>query len=523
MKMANNQNIKKQKQQGLTDAATIGGTQEVVDRYGSAAKEHLVAFSGVDNETGTTLKRSLDSISKQKIHPDYEFANRHQQAGFSAELKETANTNAENIIKGSPIRKVRTDDIGRVNDPLHDHVLVDGNGNIIEGSGSQMKFIGESANDPTGVEAGARLLSGLKSKKFEKYLDGKTSIDVPSDRYEAVIEEADKHIAKVQKELASPAVQGNEKVLAARTAELEKLEKIKAQVRKSSVSTKEALEARNNPLGSTAVDMGRIAHRAGVEGAKAGAVIGGGISLARNIYDCYKGKINTLEAAKNILKDTAKAGAMGYGAGAGGATIKALMQNSASKTLQAASKTNLPGTMAILAINTGRTLYRYFNGEINGEQCLQELGENGANMAAGSLGATIGQALIPVPVVGAIIGGMIGYAISSSCFGILRDAYRGARLAEAERIRIEKLCGEHIKAMEQERRALEKQIKAYFAESTRIFEAGFGKMKEALAINDIDEFIGGANMITEYLGGEVQFRNKREFDQLMLSDTPFVF
>ena len=146
-----------------------GGAFEIVQRYGSSRKEHLVAYSGIDNEAGKVLKRSLDSISRSKVNPENKFQNLHQQAGFSAEVKSTANTNAENIIKGKKTRKVRTDDMGMVNHEYYDHFMVDENGNIIDGSGSQMKFIGASQKDPLGIGAPKRALDKLQDKKSEKY------------------------------------------------------------------------------------------------------------------------------------------------------------------------------------------------------------------------------------------------------------------------------------------------------------------------------------------------------------------
>ena len=111
---------KKQKEDklkvNLKKASVEGSSSEIVQRFGSANKEHIVAFTGIDNErNGFKLKRSLNSISKQKINSEYEFENLYQQAGYSAEVKDTARTNAENIIAGKSERKVRTDDIGMVN------------------------------------------------------------------------------------------------------------------------------------------------------------------------------------------------------------------------------------------------------------------------------------------------------------------------------------------------------------------------------------------------------------------------
>ena len=55
----------------LLQKALQGATVGTVDKFGSAVKEHLVAFSGKDQELGTETTRSLKSISKSKVNPEY--------------------------------------------------------------------------------------------------------------------------------------------------------------------------------------------------------------------------------------------------------------------------------------------------------------------------------------------------------------------------------------------------------------------------------------------------------------------
>lgn len=191
---------KKQKEKNIVNSGIAGGAAETVQRYGSAVKEHVVAYSGKDNENNITLNRSLKSISKQKVNPEYKSQNLKQQAGFSAEVKETANSNAESIINGKTSRKIRSDDLGKVNDPLYDHFELDASGNIISGSGSQMKFVGSDAKEA---------LKKLTSKKFEKYIDNDVKIEVPSDYYQDILTEADNKITDLQKQLDKQIDLGN--------------------------------------------------------------------------------------------------------------------------------------------------------------------------------------------------------------------------------------------------------------------------------------------------------------------------
>jgi hypothetical protein len=49
----------KKDEKTLTNVGLAGASVEVVQRYGSANKEFLVGYSGVDKETGESLKKKL--------------------------------------------------------------------------------------------------------------------------------------------------------------------------------------------------------------------------------------------------------------------------------------------------------------------------------------------------------------------------------------------------------------------------------------------------------------------------------
>ena len=507
--------------EGLRNAGIAGGAYETVQRYGAAAKEHYVAYSGQDNEAGKTLSKSLKSISKEKVNSDYKFQNEHQQAGFSAEVKDTARDNAERIIHGDSNRTVRTDDIGRVNDPLYDTVEIDANGNVIDGSGTQMKFVGASQSDPTGEGDAARALSKLQSKKFEKYLDADAKIKVPSDQYDKMIKEADNRIEKLSKQLEKQKASGNTEAAQKTQKQIENLQKIKKNLRKSYVSTAEAQFARNHPELSTAIDVAKVDKRAGVEAAKSGAVIGGSISIVRNAVALCKGDIDPEDAVINVAKDTASSAGMAYATGATGAALKGAMQNAKSETLRTLSKTNVPAIIVSVSVQTAKAMKRYFEGEIDGVECLEELGQEGVGMISSSMFAVVGQALIPVPILGGLIGGMVGYAFASANYGVLMDALKDEKLAHEQRIQIEQACEEHIKMIREYRAEMEKLISEYLSESMDVFRESFSGIKNALAIGDVDWFIDSANSITEQFGGRTSFSNMDEFDSMMLSGSTF--
>ena len=264
---------KNEKIKTLENAALEGAATEVVQRYGSAAKEHFVVYTGKDNETGEQLKRGLKDIAKSKVNQDYKEANLKQQAGFAAEQKYTARQNAESIINKEKTRVHNTDVKGSGDyDQLFDHIITDENGIVI--SQEQMKFVGSNPK---------ACLDKLASKKFQKYFDADATITIPSDYYDGIIEEANKSINSFEKQLKHAKETGNKELEKSLEEKIEKYKKIKESLKDSGVSNSEAMEARLHSKLSTAKDVVKVAHRAGVEQAAYGATIGGGISFIKRL------------------------------------------------------------------------------------------------------------------------------------------------------------------------------------------------------------------------------------------------
>jgi hypothetical protein len=519
----------------LENVALTVAAAEVVQRYGSANKEPLVAYSGIDNETGKVYAKSLKNIAAGKTNPDYQDNNIKQQAGFSAEVQSTSRKNADNIINGKKSRHTRTDDIekqkygkktiGGKNDPLYDHVELDSNGKPIPNSATQMKFVGDGGNDS---------LQKLTSAKFQKYFDNEIPIEVPSDYYDSIRKAAEEKARKVQNEIDHLIKnKPNEKTLIKeKQRQLKKLEGIRdgKSIRKSNVSSKEAKFAKLHPKLATVKDIVKYSHKAGLEQAKYGVAIGGSISIIKNLVAVVKEEKEAEEALFEVIKDTGSAATLSYITAFTGAAIKGAMQNAKSGMTRALSKTNLPATFVTVTLETGKTLAKYYKGEIDGVQCFEELGEKGTGLISsalfsglGAAGAVsvfgksfaIGQIAIPIPVIGGLIGGMLGYALSSACYGQLMAALKEAKMARERRIKIEAECAEAVRMIQQYRAEIETAIAEYLSDHIITFHTAFDEIKTALNIGDIDVFIAGANTITGKLGGEPQFKDMEGFESIM--------
>ena len=498
------------------NAGLAGVAADVVSRYGAGIKEHMVAYGGVDNETGQHLKRSLKGISQSKVNPEYKDQNLKQQAGFSAETKEVARQRAEQAIEGKKPTVTRTDDIpGHVNDELFDITTeVDASGNPVPGSSAQMKFVG---NSPKAA------LDKMMTSKYQKYFDNDCKMMVPSDYFDTMKEELAKKIESLEEQVKKLKELGKDEAAASVQKQLDKCRQLDKNLVKSSVSNEDAMEARTNPALSTAKDIVRVAHRAGVDQAKMGAAIGGGISIVRNAVAYFQGKKDAKNVALDVAKDTAGAAALSYVTGFAGSAIKGVAQNSASTYVRTLSKTNLPAYIATTTLEAGKTLTKYFKGEIGGTECLEELGEKGYGMVNSAMYAAIGQTLIPIPVVGALAGSMIGYALSSASYKILSESLKEAKLAREDRERIERECSESVKMLKEFRQQLEEKIGQYLQGKKKLFDAAFDGIKQSLQIGDVDGYIAATNQITVAMGEKPLFATVSEFDALMESEAPIVF
>lgn len=506
--------------ESIKNSAISGAQYKNVQRYGAAIKEHAKAYSGVDRETGTHSK-GLKDISKSKVNPKYKKSNIKQQSGYSAEVKTVARENAEKIISGNKTtRTTRTDDmniqsdgrghtVGGINEQLYDIAEVDKNGIYIEGSARQLKYVGGDSKACT---------DKLLIKKFDKYRDADVPIEVPSDFYDNVQKELTERSEKLKNNIANAEKRGDFELAQKKKEQLSRIEKTKNSLRKGKLSNEEAIEARVRPALSTAKEIHKLSNRAGIEGAKIGAAVGGGISTIQNTVAVIKGDKDVAEALIDVVGDTSKATAFSYATGYIGSALKGAMQNAPSKYLQALSKTNLPAVIVGTALDIGKTLTKFAAGEIDGTQCLEELGEKGSGMLAASMGAAVGQTLIPIPIVGGLIGGMVGYTLSSMYYNSLLSALKNAKMAREERLRIEAECLESINAIKEYRLQIEIIVNNYLQENQSAFDSAFSEMEIACNTADINKFIKGANKITQQIGGVPLFETKQELDGLMDSN-----
>ena len=477
-----------------------------IGHFAEASLEHFRAHS------------SLKDIAQSRVHPDYRDTNIQQQAGFSAEVKEVARTNAENIINRSEERIARTDDVGAVNHPKYDTVQVDSHGNPLLDShgnyigGVQQKTFSRVEN-----------YDKLYGKDFEHYKD--TPITIAKDHYGKVTQRWNDQIEQLQRQKGEMQQRG-ETAKADRIQEkIERIEDTKQRLQEGTLTNQEAIEARTQPGWSTAKDVAGVSHRAGVEGAKYGAAIGGGISAVQNLAAVCKGEKELDEAVIDTAKAAGTSAAVGYGAGFATSAIGGALQSSKNALISGLGK----GAGPVALFHAGRILagnvVKLAQGKLNGEEFVllmtQESTALASSVYGAGVGASMGTAILPGvgTVVGGVIGGMIASMMTNAMFGQLQQAMGQARLAEQQRRMIHEYC-EKLKARERAyRKDMEIIFSQFFAEKERNFAKGFHQINEALQKGK--EITAGLNTIADTLGVSLAFQSVDEYKAHLESGKTF--
>ncbi len=484
---------KKQKYSNITDATILGSTSEESTLYASANREHLSVLD------------KLEEISKRKINPNYINQNINQQAGYSAEIKEQAHVNEHNILAGKRERVCQYDDLSSgqkaqikkffpnyatpsKNHELVDYISVDEKGDVIPGTLTQSKFVGRN---------GEECFKKLLSKDYEKYFENGAKMKIARNHYGDFQRAVNTRIKSLESQIAKQKGLGDFQKAAHLEEKLQKCKTIKAHTRPASATKAEAIEARLNPKLSTAKDVARVSHQAGMNAAQTGALIGGWVSLVTNVCECIANGKDPIKAIKHTAIATLKGGVLSYGSAFASSSLGGLMQSSANKIIQSLGKGSVPAMIVGACVANVTVLTRYFSGKIDKAELLKQLVKANTTLVSSGAMAFAGQALIPIPVVGALVGGFVGAILSETCFNAFLKAREEAKLARQRRIEIEKECREIIKLLEIYQNQFKEVFEQYFHETTKFFNQSFNELERALYAGDADLAIGVNNKSRE--------------------------
>ena len=251
-------------------------------------------------------------------------------------------------------------------------------------------------------------------------------------------------------------------------------------------------------------------------------VIGGSISLVTNIISVYSQDKNFNEAVLDIATTTATSAGVGYLTSFSGSAITAFMQQSQSGFIRDLSKTNIPAMVISTCLATSQSIKKYIINEIEAEELFEELGQTAVSNLSSAGFAAIGQLAIPIPVLGGLIGGMVGYTISNIFYTGYLDALKLAKKSQEDYTFIKMKCDASNKLNKQYEAVIDeifvKKISQIDNESKILFE-------QIKSIRDIsaDDYFEAMNSFAKVVGKNLGFNNMQEFDSAMLSKDPLKF
>jgi len=496
-----------------------------ITRYSGAVKEYVVGYSGIDYETGRTVSRSLKKISGYKINELDSDRNLSQHAGFSAETMEVTDRRAQQCIHGKRPTVQRVDDLpGHVNDELYDVTTrIDRNGNPIPGHSEQFKFISAGKNTPPS-KVPERLVGKLLSKQYKKYRDNPGKIVVPKEEFDGIKAELSSRQKRLAKALKEAQISGN------RTKEehvKDQLKEVKVLDSKITRSTRTKAEARfytEHPELGTAFDVAKTSTVAGWEAAQSGMLIGAGVSLVNNTIALLKGDKDIGEASVAMAKDIAGAGAASFATASISSMAVGLSKNAATSCVRKLANANVAAVVATTAVEASKIIYGLCTGSMSGTDAVERVGNTVIGMAAAYVYGTVGQALVPIPVVGAMIGNLVGTIMTTGfklAMSAMSDAMNllidGGDAAHDRRLEIEKECKRmelyYIHCAAELRKAHEKYLDDNYAYYTDLFTI----LRDCYLDGDVDGYVKRVNAAVIRLGGSPLYESKREFDRIMVN------
>lgn len=161
---------------------------------------------------------------------------------------------------------------------------------------------------------------------------------------------------------------------------------------------------------------------------------------------------------------------------------------------------------------------KYLKGDIDTEQLTQEISHSAISNAGIFYYGALGQASIPIPVVGALVGATIGYLLGNMICQSGLVALGEADVVRAARRRremIESLCAESIVQQQQYRQQLETLLKQHFEKRHQSFSQAFAAFDQSLITWDETSVIAGLESINEAFGKSLPFESFDDFGNFM--------
>ncbi|MTI12209.1 hypothetical protein [Sansalvadorimonas verongulae] len=261
-------------------------------------------------------------------------------------------------------------------------------------------------------------------------------------------------------------------------------------------------------------------HLSGMKAGKIGAAAGGGLSALNYARKAYKGEVGTAEAISGTAVDTAKGFATGYVTTSLSKGITHASKKYLSDTVSSSLvKSNAPAAIAAGIVSSSKSIIRYLNGDIDEKALKDEVSETAISGTFSFYYGALGQAAIPIPVVGGLVGAAVGFFVGNMLHKsglIALGTPTIVKVARKRRQTIEAMCYTAIAQAQEMQKQIYKSTEEYQSLRNTVFEEAFSNMEDALNAWDPNQMTLALTSINDLFGKDLFFKSFEEFDNFMM-------
>lgn len=177
-----------------------------------------------------------------------------------------------------------------------------------------------------------------------------------------------------------------------------------------------------------------------------------------------------------------------------------------------------PGVIATALWESGVAMREWTRGDIEVDECRQRVGGACLRSSLGYGMGLAGQAIIPIPIVGYLVGSVAGYTAATVMAeaGLLALGEGGIEGARERRREVERWCAQSIAALHHQRRALDYLAQEWELSFVRPMNEAISLLAQASERGDIEDAVLALSSINGVVGTSLPWRTFAEFDKFML-------
>ena len=228
---------------------------------------------------------------------------------------------------------------------------------------------------------------------------------------------------------------------------------------------------------------------------------------AKEMIEVLKGEKTLTDAAQDTGK-TVIAAAASEGASR---VASVALKNVSNKAVSSLVKNVNVGTIVQVSYVMLASIGDYVNGNISEEEVVEQVKERGVDALGAMIGSCVGQILIPIPYVGAMIGSMI---VSTVCGEVYRTYKKLADSSYAsEAAKINSVAEAALREMQTHREHLRALVINEYEGWDKVFDESYQVILEATFNDDVEGIAKGLENILSVFDGQIQFKTEEEFNE----------